>query len=295
MHTHLNSRFRIVLVGMVAVAAAFSASCYADAENSLAVVNAVLSSSEDGPAVSSDYRFLPGDTIYFSFEIAGFAVHTENNGEIKKISLSYEITAQDDAGKPLADPANGGIQTDLSPEDKNWVPKRRASFLLPSYVAAGSFHIHAAVKDLFARTETTRDFPFLLGGVQLTPASSVTIENFRFLRSENDTEPLNVPAYSPGDTVYARFEMTGFQIGPDNHPHVAYGVTVLDPNGKAFLRDPEAAGLDSGGTYPAQFIPGNIALKMDKNNAHGQYSVVVKAHDLLAKQTYELKQSFSIE
>ena len=265
------------------------------AEPSLAVVNATISSSEDGTAASSDYQFVPGDYIYFSFEIAGFAVHSEREGEVKKISLTYDVTAQDAAGRPLTDRASGDIQTELSAEDKNWVPKRRASFLLPSFLAAGACHIHVTARDAFGKTETSRDFPFLVGGVQLVPASSITIENFRFLRNESDTEALTVPAYSPGDTVYARFEMTGFHTATGNQHHVAYGVTVLDPSGKPFIQDPKAADLDAASTYPAQFVPGNIALKMAKTNVHGQYTILIKARDALSNQEYQLKESFSLE
>jgi hypothetical protein len=286
-HTH-----RLFIVSVLAVLSVVLANA---ADQQLAVINGGVSSSEDSPFVASDYRFLPGDYLYFTFEIAGFSIHSENRGEIRKISLQYEITVEDESGRPLAPPVSDEIQTELSPEDKNWVPKRRASFLLPSFLVAGPFHVHAVVKDLFAKTEASKDFPFLVGGMQVKPATSITVENFRFLRSENDTEPLSVPAYSPGDTVYARFEMTGFRNGSGNQHHVAYGVTVLDPTGKPIIQNPKAADLDGGSFYPAQFIPGDMALKMDKNNSHGGYIVVLTVRDLLANQTYEIKQVFSIE
>jgi hypothetical protein len=287
---------RVAVLAIVLGAAVFSAASFAQpAETSLAVVNARISSTEDGPAVSPEYRFLPGDYLYFIFEVAGFAVQSENRGEIRKISLAYTIAAVDDQGRPLAEPLSDQIQTELNPEDKNWVPKRRASFLLPAFLAAGSFHVHTTVKDAFGKSESSRDFPFRIGGIQLQPAASITIENFRFLRNENDSEPLSVPAYSPGDTVFARFEMTGFHTETGNRHRVSYGVTVMDPSGKPFIQDPRAADLDEGGFYPAQFIPGTLALKMGKSNAHGQYTVIVKVRDQLAGQEFELKQYFSIE
>ncbi len=286
---------RVALVIIVTALGLFSRSSRAAPEPSLAVINAGVSSSEDAPFVSGDYRFLPGDYLYFTFEIAGFAVHSENQGESRKISLQYEVLIQDSDGHDLTAPVSDEIRTELSPEDKNWVPKRRASFLLPSFLSFGPFRVRAVVKDLFAKTETSRDFPFLVGGVKIQPAAAITVENFRFLRNQNDTEPLSVPAYSPGDTVYARFEMTGFRNGPGNEHHVAYGVTVLGPDGKAFIHDPNAADLEAGSFYPAQFIPGNIALNIGKNNPHGEYIVVLAVRDLLAHQEFEMKQAFSIE
>ncbi len=286
---------RVALVLIVTILRLFSPPLLAAAESSFAVINAGVSSAEDAPFVSSEYRFLPGDYLYFTFEIAGFAVRSENQGETKKISLQYQVLIQDKEGRDLAEPVSGDIQTDLSPEDKNWVPKRRASFLLPSFLSSGPFRVRVVVKDLFAKTETSRDFPFFVGGITIQPATAITVENFRFLRNQNDTEALSVPAFSPGDTVYARFEITGFHNGPGNEYHVAYGVTVLGPEGKAFIQDPNAADLQTRSFYPAQFIPGNIALKMDKNNPHGAYIVVLTVRDLIAHQQYELKQAFSIE
>lgn len=264
-------------------------------ESSLAAINAGVSSSEDAPFVSSDYRFLPGDYLYFTFEIAGFAIQAKGEGESKQISLEYQVLVQDNDGRDLVEPVSDKIQTELSAEDKNWVPKRRASFLLPSFLAAGPFRVRVVVKDLFAKAQVSRDFPFSIGGIAIQPAASITVEDFRFLRNQNDSEALSVPAYSAGDTVFARFEMTGFRNGPGNEHHVAYGVTVVGPEGKAFIRDPNAADLQAGSFYPAQFIPGNIALKMDKNNPHGEYVVVLTVRDLIAHQQFELKQAFSIE
>jgi hypothetical protein len=285
----------VALVMIVAAFELFSPSLRAAPESSLAVINAGVSSSEDAPFVSTEYRFLPGDYLYFTFEIAGFAVRSEKEGETKKISLQYQVLIQDNDGRDLAAPVSDEIKTELSPEDKNWVPKRRASFLLPSFLSSGPFRVRITVKDLFANSETSREFPFLVGGITVQPAAAVTVENFRFLRNQDDTQPLAVPAYSPGDTVYARFEIVGFRNGPGNEHHVAYGVTVLGPQGKAFIQDPQAADLQAGSFYPAQFIPGNIALKMDRNNPHGGYVVVLSVRDLLSHQQFELKQAFSIE
>src|SRR5690348_10202207 len=118
------------------------------AESTLAILDAGPESSEDGPFVSSDYQFYPGDYLYFRFQVTGFAVQANETTEVRKISLSYEITPQDVNNIPLTPVASGDIKDELNPEDKNWTPKRRASFLLPSFLASGQFHIHLVVKDL---------------------------------------------------------------------------------------------------------------------------------------------------
>ncbi|MGA8028043.1 MAG: hypothetical protein WB992_12945 [Bryobacteraceae bacterium] len=265
------------------------------AESSLAIVQAGVQQSEDAPFVPSDYRFLPGDYLYFTFQVAGFAAKSENQESARKISLKYEATLQDIAGIALSEPASGAIEAELNPEDKDWIPKRRSSFLIPSFVAAGDFHVHLVIKDLFANTETSKDFPFHIGGEHIQASTGVTLENFSFLRSENDREALQVPAYSPGDTVYARFDMVGYRIGANNEYHLAYGLVVLGPTGKPYIQEPKAAELDASTFYPAQFVPGTLNLTTSSSAARGEYVVVLTVRDLIGKQSFEIKRAFTIE
>ncbi len=265
------------------------------ADSSLAIVGAGVQQSEDAPFASSDYRFLPGDYLYFTFQIAGFSVKAEDRDEIRKISLSYEVTPQDANGIALTPSSSGAIQSELNPEDKNWTPKRRASFLIPSFVYAGAFRIHVFVKDLIAKTETYRDFPFYIGGTQIQPSSSITVENLRLFRTENDREPLEVPAYNPGDTVYVRFAMVGFKVDSQNQYHLSYGLKVLGPDGKPFIDQPKAAELQASSFYPAQYLPGVLNLNTSSSTSRGEYIVILTVRDLIGNTSYETKTAFSVE
>lgn len=265
------------------------------ADNNLAIIGAGVQQSEDGPFVGHDYQFLPGDFIYFTFQIAGYKAKTNDQDDTRKISLTYEVTAQDEKGIPLVAPDKGAIATTLSPEDKNWTPKRRASFLMPPFIAAGPLRIHVVVTDQFAQTETSHDFPFQIGGLAIHPSTTITIENFGFLRSQNDTKSLSVPAFSPGDTVFGRFDIVGFHYAPGNQYHVAYGLTVLRPDGKTFLNMPKAAELSESDFYPAQFVPGNINIITPATSIKGEYVLTLTVRDLISNQTYHAKQAFSIE
>ena len=268
----------------------------AAAEPTLAILDAGPESSEDAPFVPDDYRFYPGDYLYFRFQVAGFSIRTDEKTEVRKISLAYEVTPQDSNGVALVAPVSGEINSELNAEDKNWTPKRRASFLLPSFVASGAFRVHVVVKDLLGKTETERDFPFRIGGVTIVPSPSVTIQNFLFLRKEDDQEGLNVPAYGPGDTIYAKFNMTGYQThAPDNQYHLSYGLTVFSPDGKPFIQQPSAAELSAGSFYPAQFVPGTINLTTSRTSSKGGYVIVLTVRDLVAKTSYETKRAFSLE
>ncbi len=285
----------VAFTSLLAIALLLATNSFSAAESNLAIVGAGVEQAEDSPFVGSDYDFLPGDFLFFTFGVSGFGIDSAQSGDVRKIALTYEATPEDSSGKPLTPPDRGEIKEDLHPEDKNWLPKRHASFLIPSFVAAGTYNVHVTVKDAISKSETSADFPFRIGGVQIKESPSITAENFRFLRTEDGREPLRIPAYSPGDDVYARFDMTGYKIGVDKQYHIAYGLTVLGPDGKPFIQQPQAAELQSGGFYPPQFVPGNLDLKTSRDSATGEYVVVLTVRDLLSNQTSELKRAFSLE
>ena len=203
--------------------------------------------------------------------------------------------AEDLKGVALAPPDTGSIETELSAEDKNWTPKRRSSFLLPPFIAAGDFQVRVVTKDLLAKTEASKVFPFHIGGIVVVPTGSVAVQNFQFFRREEDREPLQLPAYSPGDTVNLKFNFTGFGIGNDNTYHLSYGILVLRPDGKPYLQQPNAAELQANSFYPAQYLPGAANITTSADSGKGQYTVVITVHDLIGNISHDFKTTFSLE
>ena len=266
----------------------------APAESKLAIVEAGIEEAEDAPFAPKTYRFLPGEYVFVFFKIAGFEIESAA-AEVRRLSLSFEVTAEDARGIALAALASGEIKEEINPQDKEWIPTRRTSFQLPSFVAAGEYHVHIKVKDVFAKTETAKDLPFLIGGTEIKRSAAVTAENVRFLRTEEAREPLQLPAYRAGDTVFMRFEMAGFKTSAKNGYHVAYGVKVLRPNGSLYFEDVHAAELSAESFYPAQFVPGNLALTTSADSSSGQYTVILNVRDLVGGQTAESRTVFQIE
>ena len=265
------------------------------ADSTLAIVEAGVQQSEDSPFVPTSYVFLPGDYLYFTFDIAGFAIQSFNQDEVRKISLSYVITPEDSQGVPLTEAVSDGIQAELNPEDKRWTPKRRVSFLLPSYIANGDFHVHVVAKDAFAKAEVSKDFPFHIGGPVIEPSTSVNVEHFEFLRREADRDALDIPAYAPGDTVFARFDMAGFKLAARNTYDLEYGISVTKPSGKPFVDSPRAADLKASSFYPAQYLPGVIRINTPPDSGKGEYILTLTVRDLVNNTKSETKKSFSIE
>jgi hypothetical protein len=261
----------------------------------LKIVNAGVQRVEDGPFVPRDYKFLPGDYLHFEFAVSGFKISGDAYSESRQISLSYTVEAVDDKNIALAPPVRGTIKDDITPEDKKWIPKRRASFLLPSYIADGTYTVRVTVEDVLAKTKANADYPFQIGGRIIHPVTSLTLQNFRFLRSEQDGPALELPAYRAGATVWARFDITGFKVGPANSVALQYGVKVLRPDGSEIFAQPEAANEKIATSYPPQFVPGVLSITTTPNLAGGEYTMVVAVHDLIGSQDRVTSYQFRIE
>jgi len=287
----------VAIVGIVTlVAGIFMASpAMASDDSALAILEGGVQRSEDAPYVPADFEFLPGDYLFFTFHISGFKIKTSQTGDIHTLSLQYRITPQDLKGVALASPVDGAIADEINKEDKTWTPKRRANFLLPSFVASGDYRVHVVVKDLIAGTEASRDYPFKIGGTQVSAAAGIRADQFAFFRTADEAKALEVPAYSPGDTVYARFLMVGFKTDPANKYRLAYGVKVTRPDGKTFLDEPKAAQIAADSFYPAQFMPGDIQVTTPRDAMHGRYQMTVTVRDLIANQDFTFRETFSIE
>ena len=264
-------------------------------DSSLSIINAVVQSSEDGPAVSPGFHFLPGDFVYGSFQIAGFGIRSENQDQVRRIGLQYSAAIVDEKGVLFTMPETGAIETELSSEDKNWSPKRRVSFTLPACLTEEKAKLRVQVKDVIGGGETTATVPFLIGGLTVMKADHVTVQDFKFFRGEDDKEALELAAYRPGDPVFARFEMTNFGLGPENAYGLTYDVAVTLPDGKLYLNQPHAAELADKSFYPVQFLPGTVQLTTSAGSAKGVYAVTITVHDLVAKQSAQLKSSFTLE
>lgn len=262
----------------------------------LAIVNAGIESAEDAPFVAPDYQFNPGDFVYLVFEISGYKVAGNEYNGPRQISLKYKAEPLDRKGIPLAAAATGTIDQEIGKEDKDWMPKRRASFLLPSYLAQGTYGVNVTVEDLIAKSKKTKELPFNIAGPKIEPGRGLAVQRFRFERNEQDGPGLDVPAYRPGDTVWARFDMTGFKTGQGNAVDLAYGITVFRPNGTQLLEQKAAAREKVNGEfYPPQFVPGVLSVTTTKDLSAGEYKLVVHINDLLGKQTADFEQSFRVE
>jgi hypothetical protein len=261
-------------------------------EKNLKVENLQLAQSEDGTPLPADFQFVAGETVFFSARVSGF---TRQGEEPPKLFLTYQIEARDPNGVLILPVETGKVAADLTPEDKHWRPKIRYTIALPPLADSGQYRVTLKVKDEFGKVNSEADYPLLVRGRAVEASDAMTIRNFRFLRAEDDAEPLKDPAYRPGDSVWARFDMTGYKMGEKNRFDVEYGLKVLRPNGEVTYEEPKAAQAKDETFYPQRYTPGILSLNMPKDIATGDYKIVLTVRDNISGQKQETVHTFSVQ
>src|SRR5260370_32912497 len=107
------------------------------------------------------------------------------------------------------------------------MPKLRATILIPPLIPPDEYQLLVKVKDELANATVDAHSTFRVQGREIEPSSTLIVRNFRVQRTEDDTKPLPVAAYRPGDAVWARFDMTGFKMGDVNQFDIEEGLVVL--------------------------------------------------------------------
>ncbi len=260
----------------------------------LKIENAVVRTFDEGPIAASDYRFRAGETVYFSFQVSGYRTQSVEF-DVSKVHLSWTIAVQDDKGVPLEKTTEGTIDTTVTPEDRNWKPIERRNIVLPPIVPEGRFHVLLEVRDELAKSSRKADIPFLLAGYTAAPDAPLSARNFRFYRTSEEKDALEVAAYTPGDTLWARFEIIGYQLGEGNRYSVEYGLKVLKADGSLAFEQPDAAQTDGAPFYAQRMVPGVLSLSIPKDMAKSNYTLVVTVTDRLSGRTAEARQTFSVE
>jgi hypothetical protein len=260
----------------------------------LSITNVALSQYEDGPNVPANHYFVPGETIFFSFQIGGY----KPEGDVDEglgVRLAWNMEVRDSSGIAVIPPHGGKIATSLAQEDKNWMPKPRHVIELPPFLDPGKYTISMKVTDEVSKLSAAREVEFTVRGRVVEPSSTVAVRNLNFYRDENDTKPAPVPAYRPGDTVWIKFDITGYKFAENNRFQVGYGITVLRPNGEATLSQPEAAVETDQTFYPRRVLPAMLSLNLPKDVQVGEFTVIITATDKIGEQQHEARATFTVE
>jgi hypothetical protein len=266
------------------------------ADKPLAVVHPVFARSEDGAPEASDEDFVPGETVYFSCQAEAYRKLDKPDDYGKQnISLKFQIEVRDKSGALLKPVEEGKIETTVTQEDKDWKPKLRDTIVVPPLADSGEYTVLVNLSDELAKAAVEKTAVFHIKGRDVAPSDTLVVRNFRFLRTEDDAKPLPVAAYRPGDSVWARFDMTGYKFGEKNQVDIEYGLTVLGEDGSVAYTEPQAANQKIQTFYPQRYQPGELNLNLGKDQPLGKYTIVLAVRDNLGRQMYETRETFSVE
>jgi hypothetical protein len=283
------------LVAVVILSGCLASGCLA-ADKPLAILHPVFARSEDGPPEASDEEFVPGETIHFSCQAEGYRkVDKPDDYGKQSVVLTFQIEVRDKSGALLQPIKEGKIETTVTPEDKDWKPKFRDTIVVPPLADSGEYTVLVKLSDELAKAALEKPAVFHIKGRDVAGSPTLVVRNFRFQRGEDDTKPLQVAAYRPGDSVWARFDMTGYKLGDKNQVDIEYGLTVLREDGSVAYTEPQAANQKIQTYYPQRYQPGELNLNLAKDQPLGNYTIVLAVHDNLGQQMYETRETFSVE
>jgi hypothetical protein len=256
----------------------------------LAIVRPIISDSDGGTMLPAAFEHVPGETIFFFCRLAGYQKTSE-----EKIHFTYTVEAVDPKGVPIMEPFVQNIADEVTPQDKEWMPKIQTEIQVPPLAPSGTYQIKVKVEDLVAKTKTDLTVPFQVKGRDVAPSDTLTVRNVHFFRSEDDSQPLEKAAYRPGDAVWARFDITGFRYGPRNKIDVSYVTSVVSNAGKVLWTQPEPAVEQADSFYPKHYVPASMGITLQKNIRPGIYTIAIRVADAVGNQSYETSGTFTVE
>jgi len=256
----------------------------------LQVVRPIISQMDGGTPDPAGFEHVPGEMLFFSCRVSGYSKNTD-----EQLKLSYSVQAFDPQGVPLTELFKNEIATEVGPQDKEWMPKIATEVPIPPLVGSGTYKIVVKVEDVLAQTTAELAAPFRVRGKQVEPSDTVTVRNFQFYRSDDETEPAEKPFYRPGDGVFAHFDITGFQYGEKNRIDVSYVTSVITSAGKVLWTQPEPAVEKSESFYPKRYVPAGMGINLQKNIRPGEYTIAVQVKDGVGGKEYEGKYNFTVE
>jgi hypothetical protein len=277
-------------------AALILTACLAAGAEKLEIEKFALRQFEDGPALAASHEFLPGETIFWSFRMRGYHVKKSDNeagDEESRMKLTWTLRATDPKGVAIEKERSGHVEARLFEQDKDWTPRAADSFMVPPLAPSGIYHATVTVKD--EGGEATSQLEFKVRGDTVEPSDTLIGRSVRFLRNENDQTPLRQPSYQPGDTLWVRFDITGYKFGEKNRYEVEYGLAVLRANGETMFSQPVAAKETSESFYPQHYVPGVLSLGVNKDLPKGSYTMVITMRDKIGNQTWESREQFHVQ
>jgi hypothetical protein len=254
------------------------------------IVKPVIAQSDGGDALPAGFKHVAGETMFFTCNIAGFAKSSD-----QKINLTYSVQAFDPKGVPVAEIYKGESKDEISPEDKDWLPKIETQIVLPDILPAGNYKIVIKVDDLTAKTSADLTVPFQVTGREITASAALTAKNFRWYHNEEDDKALSQAIYHAGENMFMKFDILGYKYGENNKVDVSYVASLVLENGKVIWTQPDPATEQSEAYYPKPYVEGEFGISLNKDFKPGTYTMAVAVKDAIGKQSFQGKFQFIVQ
>lgn len=261
----------------------------APAAPTLQTANPIVSQFEDGESLGGR-KLIVGESAFFRFGVTNFRVSEEG-----KVKITGRVQVFDSRGTALAPADEVGIGTSIREEDKDWRPRIHTQFQIPGIAPPGTYKIKFEATDDQTHQKAAGETTFEVEGRNVPPSPVLAIRGIGFYRGAEDEVALGVAAYRPGDTVWVRFDATGYKYGEQNAIDVAYDVAVTGPDGKQVFSQENAAVEKSQASYPQPWVPGSFSLTLTPDTGKGTYTIAITARDAVGKQTVTEKAEFKVE
>src|SRR5215471_2949529 len=148
----------------------------------LEIVKPAISQMEGGAPDPASFDHVPGEILFFSCRIANYTKSPE-----EKIHVAYSVQAFDPKGVPLTEIYKNEFTDEVSPQDKEWMPKIATEVAIPPLVGSGAYKIVVKAEDLIAKTNTEAAVPFQVRGREVAASDTLVTRNFRFYPREEAT------------------------------------------------------------------------------------------------------------
>jgi hypothetical protein len=263
------------------------------AQTKLSVDQLTLHQMEGGPALAASYEFVPGETAHFNCRIAGF--QSLKKDESRAVKLAWTLQALDPDGVPIEKDKSGRIDEMLTSHDNNWVPKFLETITIPAFAPNGTYHVRVTVTDDIAVATASSELAFVVRGHAVEPSPVLVVRNFKFVRTEDDQVAMRQAVYHPGETLWAKFDITGYKFNEKHDFSVDYGLAILNAAGEQIFAQPDAASETRASFYPQRYVPGALSLHLDATVVKAAYTLVIIVHDKIGDQTEQSKQPFEVQ
>jgi hypothetical protein len=222
-------------------------------------------------------KFLPGDSLFLSFEIDGITI--DEAGKVR-YSTSTEIT--DSNGKVVF----RGPARDLE------ALAMLGGAKLPAYAQVdvgldqppGEYAVKVTVTDLATKKSQA-----------LTQKFGVLERGFGMIRPTLTCDPEGqVPAgiFVPGQSLWLNFVVVGFGRDDKKQPHVTFEMRILDGEGRPTVARPFTGKIQEGVPASATALPAQFLLAL---NRAGQFTAELKVTDQVTGKKIEGAYPFTVQ